>query len=234
MIGFAGCRLRPLCAALIVAAAGIVHAQAPAPGAPSWPDTPAARLQALALIQTLNAEILASTSATATLERWCRAHQLADAPSIVATLMQGITRPASPQQRKDLQVTDAEPVNYRRVQLRCGTRVLSEADNWYVPARLTSEMNRQLETTDTPFGRVVQPLQPYRRTMLARMLWSPLPDGWETNAPLPPPTARSLPIPDALFEHRAILYTRDHTPFAEVDEVYHKNLLAFRPATLPQ
>jgi hypothetical protein len=34
-----------------------------------WPDTYAARLQALALIQTLRAEILATRSATAILER---------------------------------------------------------------------------------------------------------------------------------------------------------------------
>ena len=32
-----------------------------------------------------------------------------------------------------------EPVAYRHVRLRCGDHVLSEADNWYVPSRLTPE-----------------------------------------------------------------------------------------------
>jgi hypothetical protein len=36
---------------------------------PAWPDSFATRVEALALIQTLNAEILASRSATLTLER---------------------------------------------------------------------------------------------------------------------------------------------------------------------
>jgi hypothetical protein len=94
------------------------------------------------------------------------------------------------------------------------------------------EMNRLLETTDTPFGRAVQPLGPYRRTLEVRMLWAPLPDGWErqpreSGAAAAATVAGPLTIPDALFEHRAVLYTRDHTPFSEVHEVYQRELLAF-------
>jgi hypothetical protein len=54
------------------------------------------------------------------------------------------------------------------VQLWCGDRLLSEADNWYVPSRLTPAMNTALETTDTPFGKAVQELKPYRRTFPLR------------------------------------------------------------------
>ena len=36
------------------------------------------------------------------------------------------------------------------MRLKCGDHVLSEADNWYVKARLTPDMNHMLETTDTP------------------------------------------------------------------------------------
>ena len=42
--------------------------------AQSWPDTPATRLEALALLQTLNADLLSNDSATLTLDRWCEAH----------------------------------------------------------------------------------------------------------------------------------------------------------------
>lgn len=192
------------------------------------PDAFVTRLEALALMQTLNANILSSTSATITLERWCRDHDLATPARIAATRIQGAERPATAEQRARLGVDEREPIRHRHVQLRCGDRVLSEADNWYVPGRLTTEMNRLLDTTETPFGRAVQPLAPYRRTLEARMLWAPLPEGWERQ---PRQAAGAAPgplvVPDALFEHRAVLYTRDHTPFSEVHEVYQRDVLAF-------
>jgi chorismate-pyruvate lyase len=199
----------------------------------AWPDTFVSRLEALALIQTLNADLLGSRSATATLEHWCRDHRLAAEPRIAASLVAGADRAPSDEQRQHLEVTASDAVKYRHVQLRCGAKVLSEADNWYVPSRLTSEMNRLLETTDTPFGRAVESLQPFRRTIAVAMLWSPLPDGWEHGAAAGrAPSGGALAIPDALFEHRAILYTRGNTPFAEVREVYQRQVLAF-PQPLP-
>ena len=192
-------------------------------------------MQALALIQTLNAAILSSRSATVTLERWCRDHRLAVDPTIVADVVRGADTPASAEQRGRLQVTAQETVTYRQVRLRCGGRVLSEAENWYVPSRLTADMNRVLETTDTPFGRAVQSLEPYRQTFGATLLWSPLPDGWETRQTTWPKASRGpLSIPDAVFSHRALLYTRDHTPIAEVNEIYQRQILAFAPPRKPQ
>ena len=197
---------------------------------PSWPDTFVARLQALALIQTLNAEILSSRSATLSLENWCRDHRLAAEPKILAHVVKDINKLPTAEQRQRLEVNAQDEVKYRRVQLRCGTRVLSEADNWYVPSRLTPEMNRLLETTDTPFGKVVKPLEPYRRTFVAKLLWAPLPEGWERESGrLPTESSRALVIPDAVFEHRAVLYSRDHRPFSEVNEVYQRQILAFPP-----
>lgn len=64
----------------------------------------------------------------------------------------------------------------------CGALVLSEADNWYVPGRLTPEMSKLLDTTDLPFGRVVQTLHFQRHTLSSTLLWQPLPEGWEMNA----------------------------------------------------
>jgi hypothetical protein len=114
--------------------------------------------------------------------------------------------------------------------------VLSEADNWYVPGRLTAEMNRLLDTTDAPFGRVVQPLEPYRRPIDARILWLPLPDGWDRPgaSALPPDTGEPMEVPRALFEHRAVLYTREHRPFSEVHEIYQRGILAFPPRDGPR
>ena len=195
-----------------------------------WPDTYVARLEALALIQTLNADILASRSATQTLENWCRDHRLADEPRIVARAVSGLAKAPDADQRQRLEVTNRDEVKYRRVQLRCGAHVLSEADNWYVPGRLTPEMNRLLDTTDTPFGTVVRSLEPYRRTFSVKLLWAPLPDGWEREPGGATASAGStLVIPDALFEHRAVLYDRNGRPFSEVSEVYQRDVLAFSP-----
>ncbi len=195
--------------------------------ATAWPDTFVARLEALALVQTLNAEILGSRSATFSLEKWCRDHHLAEPARIIAQLDSGIDKPPTAEQRARLKVGENEPVKYRHVRLSCGERVLSEADNWYVPGRLTAAMNRLLETTDTPFGKAVKALEPYRQTFAATTLWSPLPEGWEKGPITPGDTARALAIPESLFEHRALLYTADHLPFSEVDEVYKRPLLDF-------
>jgi hypothetical protein len=202
---------------------------AQAPPSIEWPDTYVARLQALALIQTLNAQILASRSATVSLEAWCRDHQLASEPRIVARVAIGVDKPPGPEQRRRLEVSDRDLVKYRRVELSCGSHVLAQADNWYVPGRLSPAMNHLLETTDTPFGTAVRALEPYRQTLSVVVLWSPLADGWERASRPPDATGAALVLPDALFEHRAVLYTRDHRPFCEVHEVYRRDVLAFTP-----
>ncbi len=154
------------------------------------------------LAQELSASILASTSATLALEKWCADHAMAAEPKIVARLVRGEAKPASTETIARLGSAD---IKYRRVRLYCGAHLFSEADNWYVPGRLTPEMNRLLDETDTPFGKVVQPLAPYRRTFASRMLQSPT----------------------ALFEHSAVLYDASHQPIAEVRETYQRGTLAF-------
>lgn len=223
-------------ASLLSALAAMTSIHAQARDVSDWPDTYVGRLQAL--IQTANADILGSSSATLTLEKWCRDHRLAADPAVVATLMPGVAKPITPEQRERLQIGLDEPVKYRRVQLSCGALVLSEADNWYVPSRLTDEMNRLLDATDTPFGKAVLGLQPFRRTYSAKLLWSPLSPLWERLPNRPQPGAKSgsaktvpaaLILPQALFEHRALVFAQDLRPIAEVIETYQKGLLAFPP-----
>ena len=202
--------------------------------APVWPDTFVARVEALALLQTLNADLLSHDSATLTLERWCDVHRLASPARIVAARIPEIDKPPSPEQRRELAVTPTDPVRYRRVRLLCGAVVLSEADNWYVPSRLTSEMNRLLDTTDMPFGRVVQAMHFQRHTLSSKLLWLPLPEGWEMNPSALSGGAAALNMPPVLLEHRAVLTRPDGAPFSEVVETFTANVLAFpmpRPYT---
>jgi len=171
--------------------------------------------------------LLSNSSATLTLEHWCAVHRLASPARIVAERVPGVEKAVLPEQRRELGVGPTEPVRYRRVKLRCGAVVLSEADNWYVPGRLTPEMNRLLETTDTPFGKAVQALHFQRRTLSAKVLWLPLPEGWEMNPGAAKADLNGSVMPSTLLEHRAVLTLPDGTPFSEVVESYTNNVLAF-------
>ncbi len=195
--------------------------------APEWPDTPLARTRALALLQTLNADLLSHDSATLTLERWCGAHRMASPARVVALRVRGDDKPLPPEWRARLAIGANEPVKYRRVRLQCGDHVLSEADNWYLPNRLTASMNRQLDNTDTPFGKVVRPLHFRRKTLSAELLWSPLPDGWELRTTPVPPGRGTLAIPHQVLQHRALLFAGDGRPFSALVETYTDQVLAF-------
>jgi len=215
--------------ALLLLCAAIVPRFAVAQGPLAWPDTFLARLEVLALVETLNATLLAARSATFTLDKWCADHKLSGETKIHARLARDADKPITSEQRRRLQIGDEEPVKFRHVELACGDRVLSQADNWYVPSRLTAEMNRLLETTDIPFGRAVADLKPFRQTFAAEMLWHPLEEGWELREPPTDKPEQVLEIPPKLFEHRALLYTPDFKPIAEVDETYTRENLAFAP-----
>jgi chorismate-pyruvate lyase len=195
--------------------------------APAWPDTPTVRLETLAILESLNADLLSNDSATLTLDRWCEAHKIATPAKIAAERVHGTDKEPGEEIRQLLNVSATEPVRYRHVRLHCGGHVLSEADNWYVPARLTAEMNQVLDTTDTPFGRAVQALHFHRRTLSARLLWSPLPVGWEMEHSLPKAAKGSLAVPPELIQHRAVLTLPDGTPFSVVVETYTNEILSF-------
>jgi hypothetical protein len=213
------------------------------PRTPIWPDTFVSRVEALALLETFNSELLTHDSATLTLEHWCDVHRLAGPPRIIAERVP-LDKPPSPDQRRELGVGPTEAVRYRRVRLLCGSVVLSEADNWYVPARLTAEMNKLLDTSDVPFGKAVQALHFQRRTLSSKLLWLPLANGWEMGAATDGDAAAggagatsdagaaALDIPPALLEHRALLTLPDGTPFSEVIETYTNHILGF-PAPRP-
>lgn len=224
MSGWAFRRLATAAAALLPALASALAAE-PAP----WPDSFVGRLEALALIEDLNADLLSHDSATLTLERWCADHRLADPARIVAERVYDVDKAATPEVRAALDVKADEPLGYRRVRLKCGEHVLSDADNWYVPARLTPEMNHVLETTDTPFGKAVATLRFRRHTLSADLLWRPLPKGWEMNAATAQDDKSALAVPDHVLEHRAVLSTPDGEPFSEVVETYTGEVLAFPP-----
>jgi chorismate-pyruvate lyase len=104
--------------------------------------------------------------------------------------------------RELLDIDGNQSVEYRHVRLACGDRVLSVAHNWYVPSRLTPEMNRTLEASDTPFGRVVAPLGFTRKRLASRR-------GAAEDCPM-----------DTVLSHRALLELPDGRPLSLVVECY--------------
>lgn len=194
---------------------------------PKWSGDFLARVEILALLETLDADLLSHDSATLTLEHWCATHRLAMPATVTAAHVIDAEKVPTPEQREQLRVSATEKIGYRRVKLSCGSVLLSEAENWYVPSRLSPEMNRILETTDTPFGKVALPLKFQRHTVKSTMLWSPLPENWEMS-PIPIHAhADALHIPQSLLQHTAVLTLPDGTPISEVIETYKNGLLRF-------
>ncbi len=176
----------------------------------AMPDTTAAAIDAL------SARLESAPSATAVLEAWCAERGMAAEPKLVAQKVHDLRKPADAAQRARLGIGQDEPVVYRRVRLSCGAHVLSEADNWYVPSRLTPEMNAILATTDIPFGRVVKPLAPSRRNLAIKRIWTG-------------PEGRIAGSDEPLFSVAAILSTGAGVPFCEVVETYKGAVLARGP-----
>jgi chorismate-pyruvate lyase len=141
-------------------------------------------------------------SATAALGQWCRQRGLAQPPVIRALADRQEVAFPSTEIRQRLGVSVDESIGYRHVRLVCGDRVLSIAHNWYVPARLTADMNRTLNTSDVPFGRVVAPLG-FHRDRIA-----------QEQGAMPQCPA------DTILSHKAVLRTPDGKPFSLVVECY--------------
>lgn len=185
------------------------------------------------MLQSLERALVTQDSATLVLDEWCARYNLAPpGTQVVAERQPGAERPAPAEVRAALHVGGDEPVRYRLVHLRCGARVLSIAENWYVPGRLTAEMNRLLDSTDTPFGRIVRPLGFHRVTLGARILWAPLADDRDTKADGSGSRTRrpgNLALPARVIENRAVLVLGDGTPFAQVIENYTAAVLGAPP-----
>ena len=204
---------------------------------PQWQGDFISRVEILALLQTLNVQLLSNRSATAVLEEWCADHHMSPISKITARLINEQDKILSDDTRKRLHLKLSDRVKYRHVQLTCGSHVLSEAVNWYVPARLTAQMNRELYSSDKPFGKIIAPLNPYRRTMEVKIYWSPLARGWENDLSRLTSNSRderAISIPKYLFMHRAVVSSEAGIPISEVVEIYTNETINFDTKVINQ
>ena len=142
--------------------------------------------------QAFHAELLASHSATAVLER-----HFGGPVTIHRTAPDTLNSDAATAVL--LQASDTEAVTRRQVRLQLGRSVLSEAALWYVAARLPADMASELASSTRPFGHVVRSLGLRRTTLSARLC--------------------ATGDPHAL-RHRAILADAGGRPMALVEENY--------------
>lgn len=160
-----------------------------------------------ATLDQFESALAATPSASAALQGWCHARFDPDAPLRAKKLIASSDEPTG-RIRDALDIGRDERLGYRRVSLRCAGREMSLAYNWYVPARLTPEMNRQLAGSDAPFGRVVAPLR-FTRERIAKP-WS----------------GPELCPAGTILAHRALLRLPDGKPLAMVVECYTRENLA--------
>jgi hypothetical protein len=158
----------------------------------------------------LSAEILRGPTATAGLTRWCAARGVGSGPVKVSPLPDPtpdeIPEADAAALEDALALAPGETLLRRRVRLHRGAVTLSTADNWFAPDRLPPPIRRALETTETPFGALVAPLGPWRRTLARR---------FSTEAGAPP------------LEHHAVVLDRDARPLCAVLERYAETALGF-------
>ena len=152
-------------------------------------------------VDRLEADLKGPSSATQVLTQWCADRKLAD-PAVIKAVRDHVEVAASAETRNLLHAAPDEALRYRRVRLMCGSHVLSEADNWYRPSRLTAEMNTTLDTTDTSFGTVVKPLHFHRDTL----------------------SMTHPRDPRYVLQVKAVLIAADGAPFSLVVENYTREL----------
>lgn len=141
-------------------------------------------------------------SATRALEEWCALRGIGDPAQIRAQVIDATSNDPPESMRRRLRLAPGETFAMRNVRLSCGKTVLSVAWNWYVPERLTPEMNATLRGSDAPFGRVVSPLH-FRRQPLEIVR------GQAENCPV-----------ETISTHRAMLVLPDGRPLAYLIECY--------------
>lgn len=189
----------------------------PTPMTDSRPNTATDRTHQAMLVRRLHHALLRASSATRVLEEWCTTYLGASEPRIAVDVATRLSVPADESVRSRLKVDDAGRIAYRRVRLIWEDRVLSEADNWYVPERLTVRMNTALEASTEPFGRVIAALKPYRTNVRASVLWQP-----DSQSATP---EQPIVVPDEILRHEALLYSLRGDPLAEVHERYRRDVL---------
>ncbi|WP_207460481.1 hypothetical protein [Azospirillum sp. SYSU D00513] len=175
--------------------------------------------EAAARVRQLSDRIVAGRTATGALFIWCNENGISTGAIRAVTLKRRPSHVVGRKIARALNVSLYDAVGYRRVQLLRGEVLLSQASNWFIPSSLPDEIRNTLEHEDLPFGTVVAPLNPFRRTFKVRTL---LPIEDRPNSPTP------------VLEHEAVVYSEAGMPLAFVRERYFSTLVRYSAANTPK
>ena len=153
-------------------------------------------------IAAFETNLAAHASATKALSEWCKARGIDPAGHVSVQFVRSADETPPADLRTTLGISAEEPLGYRHVRLVCGDLVLSEAHNWFVPARLSPDMNRRLAESDVPFGTVAASLAFTREPLASARRGDP-----------------GCPV-GAISTHRALLRLPEGQPLAMVVECY--------------
>jgi hypothetical protein len=215
--------------ALLCLVAACANAPRPTPtGAvpAAVPDAFVERVEALALLQTLNADLLSHDSATQTLERWCGDHRLASPPRSSRSGCRASSRRPHPQQRAELQVGPTEQVRYRRVRLRCGALVLVGSRQLVCAVAIDGADERPAGVHQHAVWQSCAAAAFSAPHLVRYAAMAAAAQGWEMQRAASG-DATPFQVPDKVLEHRAVLVSPDGMPISEVVETYTGNVLAF-------
>ena len=74
-------------------------------------------------------------------------HRLASNPQMAIERVLDAEESPTEAQRKMLATSAKEPVRHRKVRVLCGSTVLLEADDWYLPSRVSPKVSALIEGT---------------------------------------------------------------------------------------
>lgn len=156
-------------------------------------------------LATLARRLRETRSATRLLAAWCAERGIGEGPIRAERHPAPPVPPEAASIAALLAAGPATALRHRRVTLWRGAAALSDCDIWWLPGCIAPSMQHELDTTDRPFGSVVETLHPMRRTL--------------TEVLLPAGGVHVL-------DHRALLLAGSPArPFALVRERYRRRLV---------
>ncbi len=199
-----------------------------------WRDSYTTRLEALALLQSLNADLLSHDSATLTLDRWCGTHRLAEPAKIRRRARARRGEGADPDQREILGVSATEPLHYRRVRLE--VRIARALGSGQLVRAVAPHTGDESAAGDERH-RVRSRRAGARSSAAVRCPQSCSGRLYRRGGTWVAPSCEGRkPLESALYviQHKAVLTLPDGTPFSEVVETYTAEVLAFPGAGRPK
>ena len=172
-----------------------------------------------AVVRELSASLLRASTAREALFFWCEAHGISSGPITVVRREPKELNDPDDDMLEELRPRRDECIAHRSVRLMRGRILLSEADDWFIPDRLPTDIGGVLEATNAPFGAAVARLWPSRRTYFVSFA------EWMTDDTGNAGRLASLSSSMTILEHKTVVADRNRRPLSVTSERYCLSLM---------